>query len=156
LDKLKTKQIIDYQAKSNDARIVFNEIREDDLTINRVSKFLVAQNKLKTEQFNSVLSYIKNDKNCKSNQILAYFGEKSSKNCGICSFCITQNKKIIEADKTLKEKIIALLSIQEMNSREIEKLTKKNTNEVILAIKDLLEKNQIQIKSNNKYTLKNE
>jgi ATP-dependent DNA helicase RecQ len=154
LDKLKTKQIIDYQAKSNDATIVFNEIREDDLTINRVSKFLVAQNKLKTEQFNSVLSYIKNDENCKSNQILAYFGEKSSKNCGICSFCITQNKKIIEADKTLKEKIIALLSIQEMNSREIEKLTKKNTNEVILAIKDLLEKNQIQIKSNNKYRLK--
>ncbi len=156
LDKLKSKQIIDYQAKSNDATIIFNEIREDDLTINRVSKILVAQNKLKTEQLNSVLEYISNNKSCKSNQILAYFGEKSLKNCGICSFCITKNKKIIVDEKPLNQTIIQLLSIQEMSSREIEKLTKKNTNDVISTIRDLLEKNQIEIKSNNKYKLKNE
>src|SRR5690606_5175519 len=38
LQKLKQKEIIDYNAKSNDATLIFNEVREDDRTINRVSK----------------------------------------------------------------------------------------------------------------------
>jgi ATP-dependent DNA helicase RecQ len=153
LEKLKQKEIIDYQAKSNDATIIFNEVREDDLTINRISKFLVAQNKLKTEQLNSVLDYIKDDKNCKSNQILNYFGEKQSKNCGICSFCLTKKKKSKDAI-SLTDKIISLLTVQKMNSREIEKTIKNDSNDIILAIQNLLDKNKIQIEPNNKYSLK--
>jgi ATP-dependent DNA helicase RecQ len=154
LQKLKDKQIIEYQAKSNDATLIYNEIREDDLTINRVSKFLDNQNKLKIEQLESVLTYVKDEENCKSRLILEYFGEKTTKNCGICSFCIKKNKKTIVNDKLLNEKIIGLLKIQEMDSREIEKLTKISSKEIIFAIQNLLENNEIKILENNKYTLK--
>jgi ATP-dependent DNA helicase RecQ len=61
------KQIIDYHAKNNDTTIIFNEVREDERTINRVSKYLEAQNKLKTEQLKSVLDYIKEEKIVKAN-----------------------------------------------------------------------------------------
>ena len=40
LHKLKEKDIIDYQSKNNDTSLVFNEIREDERTISRVSKYL--------------------------------------------------------------------------------------------------------------------
>ena len=49
--KLKTEaaakglEIIDYHKKNNDATIIFNEVREDERTINRVSKYLETQNK---------------------------------------------------------------------------------------------------------------
>lgn len=152
LQKLKDKEIIEYNAKSNDATIIFNEIREDKLTINRVSKHLENQNKLKTEQLDNVLQYVNNHQNCRTNLILEYFDEKPTTNCGICSNCLTIIKTT-KPDNALHEKIIALLKIQDLDSREIEKLLKINSQNLIFALKNLLDKNQIQVLNNNKYSL---
>ncbi len=152
LQKLKDKEIIEYNAKSNDATITFNEIREDKLTINRVSKHLENQNKLKTEQLDNVLQYVNNHENCRTNLILEYFDEKPTTNCGICSNCLTIIKTT-KPDNALHEKIIALLKIQDLDSREIEKLLKINSQNLIFALKNLLDKNQIQVLNNNKYSL---
>ena len=152
LQKLKEKEIIEYQAKSNDTTLIFNEVREDERTINRVSKFLEKQNELKKQQFLSVLNYVNEKKVCKSKLILAYFGETDSQDCGICSFCITKEPKKIDS-QSLSDKIIGLLKIQDMNSREIEKLSKHKTKDVIFAIQNLMDNNKIAVKSNNKYSL---
>ena len=153
LEKLKNLEIIDYHKKNNDATINFNEVREDERTINRVSKYLEIQNKQKIAQFESVLHYINEKKVCKSKLILDYFGEKTEANCGICSFCISKKKKSINTH-SISNKIIGLLKIQELNSREIQKLTKNSEDEVIFALQNLLENNKIAIKPNNKYSLK--
>jgi ATP-dependent DNA helicase RecQ len=153
LEKLKGLDIIDYHKKNNDATIIFNEVREDERTINRVSKYLENQNKQKVTQFESVLNYI-NEKNvCKSKLILDYFGEKAASNCGICSYCISKETKSIDSS-LISEKIISLLKIEDMNSREIQKLTKNTEEAVIFALQNLLENNKIAVKPNNKYTLK--
>ena len=153
LQKLKEKDIIDYHAKNNDSTLIFNEIREDERTISRVAKYLENQNTLKKEQFKSVIKYIKEDKTCKSNLILNYFGEKTTTNCGICSYCIT-----IKSKKTnfaaLKNEIIALLTIEELNSREIQNRINTKSDDVIFVIQELLESENIILKSNNKYTIK--
>ena len=153
LKKLSDKEIISYQAKNNDATLIFNEIREDERTINRVGKYLENQNSLKIAQLKSVLNYVNDDKTCKSELISTYFGEIATKSCGICSFCISKENMGIDY-KLLSEKIIGLLKIQDMNSREIEKLSKYKTSDVIFAIQQLLENESIIIKPNNKYTLK--
>jgi ATP-dependent DNA helicase RecQ len=153
LSKLQQKEIIEYKSKNNDVQVIFNEIRDDDRTINRVAKFLEKQNELKKSQFLSVLNYISDSKTCKSNLILSYFGETTTDDCGTCSYCKSKPKiKIITSDLDLK--IVQLLKIQNMNSREIEKLTKAKTIAVVLAIKNLLDTNAIKILPNNSYTLK--
>jgi ATP-dependent DNA helicase RecQ len=153
LEKLKGLDIIDYHKKNNDATIIFNEVREDERTINRVSKYLETQNKQKVAQFESVLHYINEKKVCKSKLILDYFGEKTETDCGICSYCISNKKK--SGDSSLvSKKIIGLLKIQDLNSREIQKLSKNSEDEVIFALQNLLEHNKIAVKPNNKYTLK--
>ena len=154
LSKLKEKNIIDYIAKNNDVTIIFNEIRDDDRTINKVAKFLENQNNLKTTNFNTVVAYIENTNQCKTAIILDYFGEKAQKDCGICDYCLNKNKSKID-EQSLAKKIIQLLEMQEMSSREIEKLTKHKTKDVVLTIKNLLENNKIKVLSNNKYGLKN-
>lgn len=153
LQKLKEKAIIDYVAKNNDATLTFNEIREDERTINRVSKYLEAQNNLKTQQLQAVLQYIKDVKSCKSKLLLQYFGEISTTNCGICSYCIarTNNKK---DTSDLSEKIIDLLRTAELNSRDIQKLIKYDKDDVIFALQNLMENDTIIIKPNNLYSLK--
>jgi len=153
LQKLKEKEVIDYTAKNNDASITFNEIREDDRTINRVSKYLEAQNLLKTQQLQAVLHYIKEKNICKNKLLLRYFGEIVNDDCGICSYCISKSNSKKDAT-TLSEKIIALLSKQELNSRDIQKLTQYDKDDVIFALQHLMENNTIIIKPNNLYSLK--
>jgi ATP-dependent DNA helicase RecQ len=153
LEKLKEKEIIEYKSKNNDATILFNEVREDDLTINRISKYLEKQNTIKKDQLSSVLHYIKEEKTCKNRLVLDYFGEEATTNCGVCSYCITQKGKITEAD-SIADKILSLLKTAAMTSREIQTQTKLDTNNVILAIQELLENNYITLQANNKYTLK--
>jgi len=153
LEKLYQKGIIEYRSKNNDTTLIFNEIREDDRTINRVSKYLENQNQLKKEQFQSVLHYIKEQNVCKSKLLLEYFGEKTTKDCGICSYCITKKSKKTPIGN-LTEEILNLLKTEDLNSREIQNKTNNKSDDVIFAIQELLESGSILIKPNNKYTLK--
>ncbi|OXB25254.1 recombinase RecQ [Flavobacterium tructae] len=153
LEKLKEKEIIEYKAKNNDSTVLFNEVREDELTINRVSKYLEKQNELKKEQLSSVLYYIRENKTCKNRLILDYFGEETNENCGVCSYCITLKGKITEAD-SIADKILYLLKSTALTSREIQSQIKLDANDIILVLQQLLENNHITILANNKYTLK--
>lgn len=153
LHKLNEKQVIELHAKNNDATLTFNEVREDERTISRVVKYLEAQNQLKTEQLKSVLHYIKEEKTCKSKLLLEYFGETIKKDCGVCSYCISKKKNKTDTS-SLSDKIIGLLKIQEMSSRDIQKLTKYPKDDVIFALQNLMENDTIIVKPNNLYSIK--
>jgi ATP-dependent DNA helicase RecQ len=153
LEKLKEKNIIELLSKKNDTSITFNEVREDERTINRVTKSLEKINTLKIAQLKSVVAYASNTKECKNKTLLAYFGETIEKDCGICSFCISKKKSPKKNDK-LPSKIIELLKSNDFNSREIQKSTKANEDDVIFALQTLMEDNRIILKSTNLYSLK--
>lgn len=149
---LKEKEIIDYVAKNNDSTVTFNEVREDEKTINRVSKYLENQNQLKKNQFQGVLHYIKEQNQCKSKLLLEYFGETKTEHCGICSYCITLNKN--RENKSVEEKILTVLEQQDLNSRDIQKLLKYPQDDIIFALQNLLENNKVVVNLNNLYSLK--
>jgi ATP-dependent DNA helicase RecQ len=151
--KLKEKNIIDYHSKNNDTRLTFNEVREDDRTINRVSKYLENQNQLKVAQLKSVLNYVENKTDCKSKIILDYFGENTTENCGICSYCIS-TKKTTPETKDIALKILNALAIGDLSSREIQNKVPHKQDDIIFVIQELLENDRIIVKTNNKYTVK--
>ncbi|MBW4361345.1 RecQ family ATP-dependent DNA helicase [Flavobacterium taihuense] len=153
LHKLKDKEIIEFHSKNNDATLIFNEIREDERTISKVSKYLARQNELKKEQLQSVLNYVKEKNICKSKMILEYFGEKTTINCCICSYCITQTKPKKDYN-ALSKKILTLLKGEGLSSREIQDKTKNTADDVIFVLQQLLEDDLLIIQKNNKYTLK--
>jgi ATP-dependent DNA helicase RecQ len=153
LKKLKEKDIIEYHSKNNDATLIFNEVREDERTISRVSKYLENQNQLKKEQLKAVVGYTHEKKVCKSKLILNYFGEKANTDCGICSYCITKKQRKPDVISLSKE-IITLLQTENLNSREIQDKTKNSPDDVIFVLQHLLENNAILVKPNNKYTLR--
>ena len=153
LKKLKEKGLIEYHSKNNDATLIFNEVREDERTISRVSKYLENQNQLKKDQLKAVLDYINEKKVCKSKLILNYFGEKANTDCGICSYCITKKQRKPDVISLAKE-IITLLQTADLNSREIQDKTKNSPDNIIFVLQHLLENNAILVKPNNKYTLK--
>ena len=146
---LEKDKYITLHIQNNDSSITFNEVREDALTINRISKSLDTQNELKINQIKSVFNYI-TEPRCKSQIILAYFDEKKTEECDICSFCISQKKTV---NSELIEKITHLLENKKLNSREIETQLSLNSEETIAAIQILLEKNKISINRYNQYYL---
>ncbi len=151
LNQLYEKKIINLNAKNNDSSITFNEIREDERTINRISKHLLAQNELKKAQFDSVLHYIK-EKKCKNKLLLNYFGEQIKTDCGVCSYCI-HTKKQPKFDVLLSNKIIKLIQVESLNSRALQMLTKCTKDDLIITLKQLLEDNIISINPNNTYSI---
>lgn len=152
LDKLKSQDIISLEGQNNDTSITFNEIREDERSINRVVRYLEIQNKLKKDRLHAVLEYVNNDKICRSIQISAYFGEQKTDPCGICSYCIS--RKSASAGKSISEEIRILLNRADMSSREIQTELPQSQDEVLSALSEMLENDIIMIKPNNKYTIK--
>lgn len=92
LKKLELENIGTLKIKNTDGQIRFIIPREDELTINKISKSIEIQNKIKLSKLKSVINYITNTSVCRSQQLLSYFEEKKSKTCGICDVCKAINK----------------------------------------------------------------
>ena len=88
MQQLNKDEIVNFQFSNTDSEIIFLQPREDDKTINRISKIIKQQEVLKIKQIESVFDYIKNDGICKSQKLLSYFEEINSSLCGICSSCL--------------------------------------------------------------------
>jgi ATP-dependent DNA helicase RecQ len=148
IQQLAERGCIQMNAKNNDSTLTFNEAREDDLTINRIAKFLEHQNQLKQEQFKIVLQYITNVDTCKNKLLLAYFEETVTEDCGICSFCMAKKKaNPIEAIVLIEQ----LVKKSPLSSREIEDSLQISGEATIFALQLLLEQNKIAINSHNQY-----
>ncbi|PKP26456.1 MAG: RecQ family ATP-dependent DNA helicase [Bacteroidetes bacterium HGW-Bacteroidetes-2] len=147
--------IIHFQQTTTDASLTLIEPREDDRTINRVSKLLIQQNENKIKQVASVLQFKNNDNLCKSVQLLQYFGENTTASCGICSVCTKQESLPSKKESLLiSDKILLLLEEEvALSSREItEKLT-FTEQKIIYVLRLLLEHKKISFNTKNQYTL---
>ena len=149
-ERLQQKEIIEYQAQSNDALLTFNEVREDDKTINRVTKYLEKQNSLKKEQLHSVLHYVATKDECKSRMILTYFGETELTDCGHCSYCITKNRPRNDYKK-MADQFLELLSERALTSRDLLIITNYREADIIFVLQLMLENNSIAINAVNQY-----
>ncbi len=151
LIKLQKDAIITLKLTKTDAEITFIEPREDDKTINRIARTIEQQNKLKTKHVKSVLNYVNNDTLCKSKQLLSYFGETKFEDCGICSVCISDTPL---SRTQIRESIVhisAVLKENPLSSREIMAKTKIKDTHIASILKEMLEKNMIEITSTNSY-----
>lgn len=152
LHKLAQKEVIVLKSAASDSTITFNEVREDDRTINRVSKFLERQNEIKVTQFNAVVNYTLNNSRCKSRQILDYFDEANSTDCGICSACLKKNKSA-RTPQQIAEAVLDFLKQSPLDSRTIEQGLGLSPDETITVLKLLLDNGRITINTTNQYTL---
>ncbi|MCZ8169925.1 MAG: ATP-dependent DNA helicase RecQ [Flavobacterium sp.] len=154
LQQLQLHGLATVHSKTNDAQLTFTTIREDAHTINRVSKYLMAQNELKASQLKSVLAYAENTSQCNQRLLLDYFGEKEAADCGHCSTCIAPRKKTLELGD-LPEALLRLLQQQPYSSRELQEILSQPEEALIFALQSLLEAERIRLLPDNTYSLRN-
>jgi len=151
LKQLQKDGIIEYIYQSNNTKMLFLVMREDEITINRISKNIQQRNRIKNEKAKDIITYITKNKVCRSKQILHYFEEKDGADCGVCDVCL-QQKKTSKNRETLATKICLLFNEkQEISSKEIVILLEEKEQEILETIQLLLEKKVIQLTIKNKY-----
>ena len=87
---LKNKKIIDYIPNFGGAEITFNKPRKTIEYLNISDENLKDRFRDKKQRISAITAFVENDALCRSVQLLAYFGETSSKTCGHCDVCRRQ------------------------------------------------------------------
>lgn len=152
LQQLADDQIVKYKNNTSDLEITFLVPREDDHTINLFAKKIKDFNQVKQKNMEAMLGYITNIKVCRSVYLLNYFGEKVSENCGTCDIC--RQEKVMPSSHYLEKRIMELLEIRPHTSRQLEKETGANEEELLTTLERLLEDELISINYKNEYIKK--
>ena len=155
LKKLETDEIIKYQPSSKSANLCFLVPRDDNRTINAISKSLLRLQQNKNIKASAMVRFIEDNKTCRSKQLLKYFKETTNLNCGICDVCINKKKSSQNKNKDIQQDIVALLhSQEEINSRQIVlKLIAYKEIEILSNLNFLVEKGTLQLKANRNFIL---
>ena len=152
LKELQEQGIIKYSYADTNSKLNFMVVREDDYTINRISKNIEQQNNLKYEKLKAVIDFIQNKQTCRTIQLLSYFNETATTPCGTCDVCISKNKKSTPL-KNVSTGILKALTKQPMSSFERASMLNFSEEEILNSLKILFEQHKITITSQNKFKL---
>jgi ATP-dependent DNA helicase RecQ len=153
LQQLEKDEVISLEMANTDSEITFLKPREDDITINPIIKIIEQQHQLKHHQVEAVINYVNNETICKNRQLLAYFGEKSEEDCGLCSVCVKKTSKPqSKPDVTIANKILKALAQENLSSRQLLLDINCTESQLIESLKVLIETRKIKITEANTYT----
>lgn len=152
LEKLAEDNIIAYNKASTNSDLYFLHPREDNKTINRISKNIEAYLEQKTKKTQKLIEFIQEQEICRSILLLNYFGETAIQKCGMCDVCLQQRRVI----RDISEQILHLFKTNsELSSREICAQIKAKEEEVLINLRELLSEEKIELNAYNKYFLSN-
>lgn len=153
MQQLHTDDIITYQEQNSDLELTFLVPREDDSTINIFAKKVKELNTNKIRNIENMLSYINNDKTCRSKQLLNYFGEKVAENCGKCDICCAKKSGDPNLEASINNEITAILKIRKTTSRQLIEALSYDENVILNSIRTMLEEGKIRVNTKNEYEL---
>ena len=155
LRQLKKDEVVEFQFSNTDSELTFLVPREDDKTINRISKHVEQHFKLKENQINAVIDYVTNTSECKNKQLLHYFGEHINTNCGICSVCLSKRKQnTSSSEKSVIHTIVLILENGPLTSRKIIENLDYEDSLILKTLQLMLENDILEITPTNRYKLK--
>lgn len=147
LHKLHIDAVILYKEGSDHHQLHFLVPREDDRTINTVSKNIKSYLRQQQLKINNLIHFVENNNICRSVQLLSYFGEHDTSDCGICDVCLQKKEQ-----KDLREHIVHLLTVQkELSSLEIQTELQANEKDILIHLRNLLAEGKIAVNHVNKY-----
>ncbi|MDQ0783063.1 ATP-dependent DNA helicase RecQ [Chryseobacterium sp. W4I1] len=111
--------------------------------------------KNKIQKWEEMKFFIENNDYCKMKLVLAYFGEKNTKNCGQCSVC-EKNKQSIFG-KNISQQIINLLAKKSSTIEELSvQLNYHSKNNILENLIFLLDSGKVKMLNFRTYALNNE
>jgi ATP-dependent DNA helicase RecQ len=153
LGYLNQMQVLSYIPQTELPQLIFTQERCDVKEI-RISPEHHAERKQKAlERMGRMILYCTSGQRCRSRQLLAYFGETESTDCGHCDVCLEQKQKQFtheEFDLIMTE-VVSLLSIRPHPIRElVDGVADHREEKVLKVIRWLIDKEEISYDEENK------
>jgi ATP-dependent DNA helicase RecQ len=147
--------VIAYHQRKEQPQLTFLTERFDALRLPLNQKRIAERRENAIDKASSMVAYVQNNRECRTVQIIDYFGEENNIGCGICDVCIALKKKHYEEVGKLRDKIIQTLSGGYMFSlNNLQKVPGlKNDQTTIEALRELEEEGLIVAEPNGVYKI---
>ena len=142
---LSKKRIIDFIPRRNIPLITYLTDRVDGEEI-VLSKDVYDDRKREfAKRIQSVIAYARNNGECRSSQLLAYFGETDAHPCGHCDVCMNQNPAYMSDNQLepIKQTILSMLSDGEGHCVTELRNIPQQSELISRALNDLLDDEQV-------------
>ena len=149
LNRLDHLNIINYKEASSNEEFTFLTPREDDKTINRISKSIEKYLNQQQQKSEELIYFIKNNTTCRCVQLSHYFNEKKISKCTLCDVCISKKKN---SSNWLEKDILELFKDKkEISQEEIIFSLDHDEKAILIHLRNLLLKDKIGLTANNKF-----
>jgi ATP-dependent DNA helicase RecQ len=149
LNRLDHLNIINYKEASSNEEFTFLTPREDDKTINRISKSIEKYLNQQQQKSEELIYFIKNNTTCRCVQLSHYFNEKKISKCTLCDVCISKKKN---SSNWLEKDILELFKDKkEISQEEIIFSLDHDEKAILIHLRNLLSKDKIGLTANNKF-----
>ncbi|TDQ82885.1 RecQ family ATP-dependent DNA helicase [Sphingobacterium yanglingense] len=108
LQGLEKQQIASYLKSTDKPQLQFLQSRVDYKNLYIDADFLRERRQIREQQVKALYQYL-DEKTCRSQALLSYFGELGSDVCGVCDLCLTRDFKAVQAEKIEQEIRVLLL-----------------------------------------------
>ncbi len=137
LSELDTMHIVRYRPKPKGPQIYFLSERIDENLIQPSDEHYGHLKEAARQRMEAMVKYVICDDVCRSRQLVAWFGEKTDSNCGICDVCLRTSV----AKGNTEEAIAALLEKNAMHPADIvETMLNEGYNDVRDTLREMLDK----------------
>ena len=146
LERLQQASIIDYSPQREDPQLIFlhERVDADNLTIDQA--LYNFRKKRYQERIRQAIAYAEKV-TCRSQQLLAYFGEEDSEKCGVCDVCLGRTSAEVSTEdfERYKSKIQTLLKRENLSLAQlVASFPPKRENQVLLSLEYLLDEGFIE------------
>ena len=142
LKELNRLQIAEYRPKTIKPQIIFTSPRIDIKDIYVSDRNYKDLKNAAEKRREAMIAYAENDGECRSRQLLRYFGETQSCDCGVCDVCIAKKKT---SRNRLDDEIIDILAASPLTIKQLsQRLPKIAKDELISTVRRLLDHGVLQ------------
>ncbi len=142
LKELNRLQIAEYRPKTIKPQIIFTSPRIDIKDIYVSDRNYKDLKNAAEKRREAMIAYAENDGECRSRQLLRYFGETQSCDCGVCDVCIAKKKT---SRNRLDDEIIDILAASPLTIKQLsQRLPKIAKDELISTVRRLLDRGVLQ------------
>lgn len=142
LKELNRLQIAEYRPKTIKPQIIFTSPRIDIKDIYVSDRNYKDLKNAAEKRREAMIAYAENNGECRSRQLLRYFGETQNCDCGVCDVCIAKKKT---SRNRLDDEIIDILAASPLTIKQLsQRLPKIAKDELISTVRRLLDRGVLQ------------
>lgn len=146
LNLLHQQKVITYSPQTELPQLTFTMPRVDTKDLSLSKENFSSLKKRAIERMDAVLNYTASSHKCRSQLLLAYFGEIETSSCGQCDICLEQKRKVLYSDEfdTISIQIKQLLSLHPMELKMlVNSITNMHEDKIIHTIQWMIDNDQL-------------